>query len=102
MQSFDANTMWTALSPQLRQQLQGQGITLDSMKTDEAQKASSGVKYDKVYYVGSFQGPSGLKYYFYVATFSGTDSNGQKVNSEYAYTFSVGPDGSGIYNISVQ
>lgn len=102
MLSFDANTMWTSLHPQFRSQLQSQGITLDTMKTQEAQKASSGVKYDKVYYIGSFQGQSGLRYYFYAVTFSGTDSSGQAVSSEYAYTFTVAPDGGGIYNLGVQ
>ena len=102
MLAFDANTMWTALHPQFRSQLQSQGITLATMTTQEAQDAQSGIKYDKVYYIGSFQGQSGLRYYFYAVTFSGKDSSGQVVNSEYAYTFTVAPDGGGIYNIGRQ
>ncbi len=101
MLSFDANTMWTALHPQFRAQLQQNGVTLDTMKQQVAQEAQQ-MKYNKVFYVGSFEGQSGFKYYFYVVTFTGTDSSGQTVNSEYAYTFTVAPDGGGIYNIARQ
>lgn len=101
MLAFDANQMWTSLHPQFRQQLQTNGVTLDAMKQQVAQEAKQ-MKYDKVYYVGSFEGQSSFKYYFYVVTFTGTDSNGQTVNSEYAYTFTVAPDGGGIYNIARQ
>ncbi len=101
MLAFDANTMWTALHPQFRAQLQQNGVTLDTMKQQVAQEAQQ-MKYGKVYYVGSFVGQSGFKYYFYVVTFTGTDSTGQTVNSEYAYTFTVAPDGGGIYNIARQ
>ena len=102
MLAFDANTMWTALHPQLKSQLQGQGMTLDGMKAQEAQKAKSGVRYDKVYYIGSFEGRSGLRYYFYAVTLTGTDSTGQLVDSELAYTFAVAPDGGGIVDIGAK
>ncbi len=102
MLSFDANTMWTALHPQFRAQLQQNGVTLDTMTQQVAQEKQQ-LKYGKVYYVGSFEGQSGFKYYFYVVTFTGTDpTSGQTMNSEYAYTFTVAPDGGGIYNIARQ
>jgi hypothetical protein len=102
MMAFDANTMWTSLNPQFRTQLEGQGMTLDTMKTQEAQKVNSGITYDKIYYIGSFQGNSGLRYYFYGVTLAGKDSSGQDVNSEIAYTFTVAPDGSGIVDIGAK
>ncbi len=102
MMAFDATGMWNTLYPGYQSQLTTNGVTLATLTTQEAQDAKSGIKYDLIYYIGGFTGPSGLTYYFYVITFTGPDSSGKTVNLEYAYSFSVVPNNGGIYGITRQ
>ena len=86
----------------MRTQLQSSGVTVDTMKAQVSQKQKAGVKYDDVYYIGSFEGKSGLRYFFYAITYSGIDSSGQAASSEDAITFTVAPDTGAIYDIGIK
>jgi hypothetical protein len=97
MVTFDANLMWASLHPQFRSQLQSQGMTLDQRKAQIAEMRASGLVYQKVYYIGGFEGKSGLRYYFYVLIHP--DANGKSEGDETTFMFTVAPDGAGIVNI---
>ncbi len=82
--------MWDAVSDEMKRSTTARsgGLTLQRLEQQLEEAKKSGLRYDKVSYLGGYVAPDGIGFYLYVVAASTAD------NKQYVpYTFTIDKQG---------
>ena len=85
---YDARIMWDAVSDETKRSMTARsgGVTLQRLEQQVDEARRSGVRYDRINFVGGYLAPDGRGFYLYVV---GVNTNGDTKYVPYTFTIST-------------